>query len=160
MYVFEIITRKAYQFTTDVPAGEKNLHPFERVNIHGAFPMEVKELFDNGHYSQATFEAFKFIDREIARLTGQEESGYRLMMSALNEDKPLLKLNLLGSVSEKDEQKGFKFLFAGGSVGIRNPRGHEYAIRDDPGTCIDHLSFGSMLLRKLEEAGYVITNIT
>jgi glycerol uptake facilitator-like aquaporin len=37
---------------------------------------------------------------------------------------------------------------------IRNPRGHEYAVVDDPDTCLDHLSFVSMLLRRLEAAGF------
>jgi len=63
-------------------------------------------------------------------------------------------------MSETDEQLGFKFLFAGGMSGIRNPRGHEYDVKDDIDTCISHLVFGSMLLRKLEEAGYQISKNT
>ena len=45
-------------------------------------------------------------------------------------------------------------MYAGGIVGIRNPRGHEYEIDDDQDTCLRHLSFVTMLLKKVEEAGY------
>jgi hypothetical protein len=58
------------------------------------------------------------------------------------------------SVSEKDEQKGYQFLFAGSILAIRNPRGHEYALVDSPDTCLDHLGFASQLLRRLEKSGY------
>ena len=48
----------------------------------------------------------------------------------------------------------FRFVFAGSMWAIRNPRGHEFDVIDDPDTCLDHLSFVSMLLRRLEQAGY------
>jgi hypothetical protein len=76
------------------------------------------------------------------------------MMDAFDEAKPKLKLTPLISISEIDEQKGYRFVFAGGMWAIRNPRGHEFNVVDDPDTCLDHLSFVSMLLRRLEEAGY------
>ncbi len=41
--------------------------------------------------------------------------------------------------SEKDEQKGFQFLFAGSVLAIRDPRGHEYNFVDSPDKCLDHL---------------------
>ena len=78
-------------------------------------------------------------------------------MAALSESSPLVRLNPLVSQTEKDEQKGFQFLFAGGVMAIRNPRGHEITIKDDPDTCLDHLSFASFLLRRLETAGYDIS---
>lgn len=155
--IFESITRKAYKFSSRSSLDESEFHPFERHNIHEAFPPIVRSLFDDGHYSNATFEAFKYIDKEVARLASKNETGYKLMMAAFNESNPLIKLNDLSSMSKVDEQLGFKFLFAGGISGIRNPRGHEYGIKDDVETCISHLSFGSMLLRKLEEAGHVLT---
>ena len=38
--------------------------------------------------------------------------------------------------------------------GIRNPRAHEVTIVNDLDICLDHLSFVSLLLRRLEQAGY------
>ena len=71
------------------------------------------------------------------------------MMAAFNEASPKIKLNDLSTVSEKDEQMGFRFVFAGSMSAIRNPRGHE--IRTDPiDLCLDHLSFASVLFRTFE----------
>jgi len=158
--MFEAITRKAYKFTSRSSHDESSLHPFEQHNIHEKLPANVRKLFDDGHYSNATFEAFKYIDKEVARLSSKRESGYKLMMAAFSEQKPLISLNDLSSPSKIDEQLGYKFLFTGGTSGIRNPRGHEYDLKDDIETCLSHLSFGSMLLRKLEEAGYELLSNT
>jgi uncharacterized protein (TIGR02391 family) len=157
---FEAIARKAYRYTSGSSLDVNDLHPFENHNVHESYPGNVRVLFDDGHYSYATFEAFKYIDKEVARLASKSETGYKLMMAAFNEQNPLIKLNDLSSMSKVDEQLGFKFLFAGGISGIRNPRGHEYNVKDDVETCLSHLSFGSMLLRKLEDAGHVLTPCT
>jgi len=76
------------------------------------------------------------------------------MMAAFDGAAPKMKLNGLGTTSEKDEQEGYRFMFAGAMQGIRNPRAHDPAIVDDPDICLDHLSFVSLLLRRLEQAGY------
>lgn len=128
-------------------------HPFEVRNIHADLPADVRRLFDNGHYSQATFEALKFVDEEVARITNSTDNGKSLMMNAFKENNPTLALNALMTVSEKNEQEGFKYLFAGTIIGIRNPRGHNTGITDDPDTCLDHLGLASTLLRRLDTAG-------
>ncbi len=76
------------------------------------------------------------------------------MMAAFSEASPKLRLTPLSTQSEKDEQEGYRFVFAGGVRAIRNPRGHEHSAKDDPDICLDHLSFVSLLLRRLEQAGY------
>jgi uncharacterized protein (TIGR02391 family) len=151
---FERIVRRAGAFTDPQRGGGLPPHPFEQRNIHPSLPPDVRRLFDNGHYAQSTFEAFKFLDKEIHRHSGLGETGFRLMMQALAESSPLVKLTPLSNASERDEQKGFQFVFAGSALAIRNPRGHEYSVKDDPDTCLDHLSLASMLLRRVAEAGY------
>ena len=131
-------------------------HPFEARDIHPKLPKIVGRLFDDGHYSQATFEAFKFVDKEVARLSKSSESGFKLMMTVFPETSPVLKLTSCASQSEKDEQKGYQFLFAGSILAIRNPRGHNYSVGDTPDQCLDHLALASLLLRRLEEAGFKI----
>jgi uncharacterized protein (TIGR02391 family) len=130
------------------------LHPFDVRNIYPGFPEKIRQLFDDGHCAEATFAAFKFVEKLVQRHSGKSESGYKLMMNAFSKDNPLIKLTPLLTVSEQDEQEGFRFMFAGGAVGIRNPRGHEVAMTDDPDVCLDHLSFSSLLIRRMEEAGY------
>ena len=120
--IFERVVRSAPQFTfTTVEAPTGVEHPFETRNIHPCLPKIVRKLFDDSHYSQATFEVFKFVDKEVARLAKHSDSGFKLMMAVFSETTPLIKLTPCETTSEKDEQKGFQFLFAGSMLTIRNP---------------------------------------
>jgi len=139
---------------TQPPAETSVLHPFESRNVHPSLPPKVKKLFDDGYYPEATLLAFKYLDKKIQKLSGIAKSGFQLMMDAFDGATPKIQLTPLKTISEKDEQQGYRFVFAGGMQGIRNPRGHEDAVVDDPDICLDHLSFVSMLLRRLEQAGY------
>lgn len=128
-------------------------HPFETVNVHPNLPVKVRELFDDGHFAEATFHAFKFLDKEVQRHSSISDTGWKLMTAALDDTGPI-KLTPMVTETEKDEQQGFRFMFAGSVRAIRNPRGHEYTVVDSPNTCLDHLGFVSMLLRRLEAAGF------
>ncbi|MCC5086436.1 TIGR02391 family protein [Xanthomonas campestris] len=149
---FEHIVRRARIFTEarSEPAGGS--HPFDERDIHSKIQNVSKKLFDDGHYAPATFEAYKLADKEVAELANLSESGVKLMMKAFSEQAPLIRLTNLLTTSEKDEQEGFKFIFSGSVMAIRNPRGHEYGVQDSPTDCLDHLSLASMLLRRLERA--------
>lgn len=130
------------------------LHPFELHNIHPDFPPKVRTLFDDGHGAEATFHAFKFIEKVVQKHSGSTEIGRKLMMSVFNKNNPLIKLNNLATDSEIDEQEGYSFIFSGAVMGVRNPGGHEIELSDDPDVCIEHLAFGTFLLRRLERSGY------
>lgn len=156
---FEAIVRTLARLPRQEPAvplgaESPSLHPFDSRNIHPDLPTKVRELFDDGHYPEATSLAFKYLDKKVQKYSGLAESGYKLMMAAFDGAAPKVKLNALGTTSEKDEQQGYRFVFAGAMQGIRNPRAHEPTIVDDPDVCLDHLSFVSLLLRRLEQAGY------
>ncbi|MDR9772078.1 TIGR02391 family protein [Rhizobium hidalgonense] len=126
------------------------MHPFDERNIHPEIGKVAQPLFDDGHYSQATFEVFKFIDLQVKKLSGINDSGYALMMKAFGDNNTKIKLTDMSTQSEIDEQSGYKNIFAGAMSAIRNPRGHE--INADPiDRCLDHLTFASVLLRRLEE---------
>jgi uncharacterized protein (TIGR02391 family) len=129
-------------------------HPFESRNIHPDFPRRVRSLFDDGHWEQSVFEAMKYIEKEVRRASGlRGKTGVALMMEAFNEQDPKIPLNALATHSEMDEQRGFRWIFAGASAGIRNPRGHEVEIGDTPDDALDYLALASLLLRKLDAAG-------
>lgn len=153
--LFEQMARWAWRSSgPPLPTGPQ--HPFEERDIHAALPRAVRKLFDNAHYAQATFEACLFLDNEVQRLSGCDRSGEKLMMEVLNESKPILRLNSLKGTSDMDEQRGYRFLFSGTLVGIRNPRGHKHSVPDSLDVCLEHLSLISHLLRKLERAGYQV----
>jgi uncharacterized protein (TIGR02391 family) len=153
--LFEKIARNARNFgqpsiTEAQAAAAPQIHPFDDRNIHPKINSVSVKLFDNGHYSQATFEAFKLIDNEVQALSQLNESGFKLMMTAFAEANPKIRLTDLVSQSDIDEQSGYKFIFAGVMSAIRNPRGHD--INTDPiGRCLDHLSLASVLLRRIED---------
>ncbi|HEV2270185.1 MAG TPA: TIGR02391 family protein [Steroidobacteraceae bacterium] len=151
---FEQIARIAHRFSTRQAGEEAQLHPFDQRDIYSGLPSKVRQLFDDGHFPQATFEAFKFLDKWVQKNSGSRESGRKLMMAVFDSARPGLRLNPLTTESEVDEQEGFRFIFSGAVMAIRNPRGHEIAVADDLSTCLDHLAFASMLIRRLESAGY------
>ena len=154
---FERFTRKAHELIEKLLETTDELHPLDVRNIHPEIMAVSQKLFDDGHYPQATFEAYKFIDKEVHRLSYVNESGYKLMMLAFNETSPKIKLTNLENTSEIDEQMGYKFIFAGAVMAIRNPRGHEYSYSETVVQCLDHLSLASLLKRKLDN---LISNVT
>jgi uncharacterized protein (TIGR02391 family) len=149
--LFEQIVRRTPALDRSEPNGDTApRHPFDERGLHHGLPGKVRKLFDNGHYAEATFEAFKYVDKVVQKLSSTNDTGQRLMMGVFSGDTPKLKLTPLSNTSEIDEQRGYQFLFSGAVMAIRNPRGHEIEIDEDPDTCLDHLSFASMLLRRLD----------
>ncbi|GAB4336368.1 MAG: hypothetical protein Kow0010_24150 [Dehalococcoidia bacterium] len=152
MNAFERIARLAFSISdapSDLPDDE---HPFATRNIDEGLPAKVRDLFDDGHYTQATFEAFKFVDEYVRSKSGVNETGFKLMMRTFDPEKPVIALNGNTTMSERDEQDGFRFLFAGSMLAIRNPRGHDTTVSDGPDVCLDHLALASLLLRRLRAA--------
>lgn len=160
--IFENLARKAHILAAlpappdllALPAPDTTLHPFDTRNIYSDLPPKVRKLFDDGHYAEATFEACKYLDSFVGRHSPTTKSGESRMMAAFNENAPIMRLTAMSSDSQRDEQRGYKYLFSGTMVAIRNPRGHEHSVIDDPGLCLDHLGLVSALLRRLNDAGF------
>jgi uncharacterized protein (TIGR02391 family) len=153
LHQFEKIVRRFSDISIEnAPSDEQTFqHPFDARNIHPDISDVSRRLFDDGHYSQATFEAFKLIDQKVHEISGIEMTGQKLMMNAFNENDPKIKLNELKTQSHKDEQSGYKFIFSGSMSAIRNPRGHDINT-DEIDTCLDHLSLASVLIRRLDSS--------
>ncbi len=146
---FEKIVRASAPFARSSKVSTE-MHPFDERNIHPEIATITSKLFDDGHYAQATFEAYKYIDKRVQNLSGESDSGYKLMMKAFSDTSPLIQLTPLSTASEIDEQKGFQFIFAGSVMAIRNPRGHEYSFPETLDQCLDNLSLASLLMRRLD----------
>ena len=130
-----------------------DVHPFESRNIHPDFPRKVRRLFDDGYFAEATFEAFKWADKEVRRISGSHKFGHAMMMDVFNENTGVIALTPKVEQSEIDEQMGYKFIFAGSQSAIRNPRGHDTDVEDSLDQCLDHLALASLLIRRLDDAG-------
>lgn len=123
----------------------QNLHP-DIVNLCG-------KLVQNGHYSQAIFDAFKLVNKKVQEKSGKNDlDGASLMTTVFSVKKPALQLNELKSKSDKDEQQGFMHIFQGAMIGIRNPKAHDIVEQKDPIKTLEYLALASLLLRRIEES--------
>ena len=136
---------------------ETNTDLFDKMQLHPRVIEVSKSLFETRHYSQAIFEAFKAVNNFVKQKSGLPLDGKDLMSKAFNEDKPIIKLNELLTPSDHDEQEGFRFLFMGAMVGIRNPKAHDNIVQTDPYRTLEYLSFASLLMRRAEEGKVVTT---
>jgi uncharacterized protein (TIGR02391 family) len=119
---------------------------FDKLHLHPRIKKHSEKLFKNKHYAQAIFEAFKSIENFVRDKSHKKRLyGANLMFQVFDETKPILKLN-------KEEQKGFKFLFAGSMMGIRDPKAHKNIIQKDPYKTLEYLSLASLLMKKVEES--------
>jgi uncharacterized protein (TIGR02391 family) len=126
---------------------------YDSLGIHPKIRKVTESLFKDGHYSQSIFEAFKKINLEVkSKSKVSDKDGADLMHRVFNENKPILKLNPLKTLSDKDEQYGFKFIFAGSMLGIRNPEAHEIKKQKDPFIALEYISLASLLMKIIEKS--------
>ena len=136
--------------------------PLEIFNTMCSHPkvVEVSEsLFKTGNYASAIFEAFKAVHNYVQDKTGLTLEGVNLMEKVFNENKPILQLNELLTKTDKDEQKGFKYLFMGSQMGIRNPPAHENVKPEEQNKALEYLGIASLLMRRIDESKLVKLNI-
>lgn len=124
---------------------------FDKTKFHPEIIKASESLFKSHHYAQAIFEAFKAVNNFVKEKTGLSLDGKDLMAKVFREDDPIIKLNELKTRSERDEEEGFKFLFMGAMVGIRNPKAHDNVLQTDPYRTLEYLSFASLLMKRAEE---------
>jgi len=122
------------------------------IKFHPKVEEVSHELFKDGHYSQAIFEAVKTLNNYVKDKANITDADlFSAMGKAFKVDKPIIKLNKLVSLSDKDEQDGFRFLFQGAMRAIRNPKAHDTHKLKDRNKAIEYLAFLSLLFRKTDE---------
>jgi len=125
------------------------------MNFHPAIINASKSLFETKHYAQAILEAFKAVNNFVKAKTELQLDGKDLMAHVFKEDNPIIELNARKTKSDKDEQEGFKFIFMGSMLGIRNPKAHDAIVQRDPYRTIEYLGLASLLI-KIGEQGKLI----
>lgn len=133
---------------------ESPLQIFDAMQFHPKVVNASRALFEDEHYAQAIFEAFKAVENFVQDKSGLTLYGTNLMERVFNEENPIIKVPEAGHYY-KDVQKGFKHLFIGASQGIRNPKAHKEIIQKDPYITLQYLGFFSFLLKRIDywEAG-------
>ena len=96
-------------------------------------------------------EAFKCLNNAVKKKSGlSSNDGADLMRNAFSPNSPILGLNKLTTVSERDEQRGYMEIYAGSMTGIRNPRAHDHEFDDDAKTALRLLTLANHLMDKLD----------
>lgn len=118
------------------------------VNISGP-------LFSSGHYKQAAQESTVSVITRVREIhlanTGKDLDGKPLMMAAFSEENPVIRLFGEDVNDWKGLQEGYKFIFAGLVLAIRNPKAHaNFDI--DKVDAIELLFLCSRLHKKLDNA--------
>jgi uncharacterized protein (TIGR02391 family) len=124
---------------------------FDAMQFHPKVIECSRSLFIDGHYTDAIFRAFTAISNYVKDRTDLDIDGKALMSRVFNEEQPILQLNNLQKTSDRDEQEGFKFLYMGATIGIRNPKAHENVEQTNPYRALEYLGLASLLIQKAEE---------
>jgi uncharacterized protein (TIGR02391 family) len=123
---------------------------FGDLDLHSEIARACTKLFENGHYAEAVEAGCKVVDMLVKmRSMRTDLSGTELMQVVFSQKNPILKYNDQTNESEKSEQQGMMFLFAGAMLALRNPRAHGL-VQDHPENALDYLSFLSMLAKSLD----------
>ena len=114
------------------------------------------KLLQDGHYPQAVFEAFKALEVYVKAKSGvKNKKGKDLMAFVFSEDNPVLQIKYSLPDTAKEEQEGFKFMFMGAMLAIRNPKAHYSIIQKDKAKTVQYLALASLLFETVEEATLV-----
>lgn len=117
---------------------------------------EVKDKFLNSHYSDSAFTSIKIVEDELFKIqknrTEKELTGRVLVNATIKkENKDFVPSDVqFKSDTERNIQEGFKLLFEGSIVGVRNLLAHE-DIEINKESAIHYLFLSSLLLRKLQK---------
>lgn len=121
------------------------------LDLHPEIRRASEALFRDKHYANAIEDACKALDALVKMRSGQYDlGGTELMQKVFSVNKPTLSFNPGVSESDKSEQQGMMFLYAGTMLAFRNPRAHEI-IKDDPERALEALSFISFLAKALDD---------
>lgn len=142
---------------TSETVNEKSM--FDDCNFHSKIVKASKSLFETKHYPQAVFEAFKAIEIYVKKRSGVNGLvGQSLMMNVFDSNNPKLKINALQTDSDKDEQEGYRFIFAGVMRGIKDPKSHDDIIQNDPKRTLQLLSLANLLIQIVDASIPVTMN--
>ncbi|KAB1989985.1 TIGR02391 family protein [Streptomyces triticiradicis] len=120
--------------------------------LHSEVAAVAAERFENGQYADAVMRAFQAVEHRVQTLIGSAEVGTRLMGTALASETPKLVVTRATGPSLSSEREGFRDLFRGAMLGLRNPRAHGPHDADDPEEAQEMLVFASLLMRRLDLA--------
>lgn len=146
-----------YEITRDVLKETKKdfyVNDNNKFNLHPMIAKVALKKLEDGHYADAVESSFKEINSRLKKLYMKyghaEKDGKDLMAVIFKEDSPFLKVvENINTLSEKSEQEGYKFLFMGSMLAIRNPKAHaNEKISEEE--AFERLILASLLMKKVD----------
>lgn len=110
---------------------------------------EPLELFKNGHFNESVRKAAERFETKVQDVSGETETGMRLMAKAFKLDAPIVALNSLSTENEKGIQHGYQLMTMGMMRAIRNIFSHGDEEQRSPEECYEMLQFLNWLFRHL-----------
>ena len=148
--IIDLFTERL-ELSGESPASRAH-NAFSALDIHPEVERAISTLFQNGHYANAVEDACKVLDGLVKLRSGKYDlSGTDLMQTVFSPKNPILAFNMLQSDSDKSEQQGMMFLYAGAMLALRNPRAHGI-VEDDPEKALEIIAFLSFLAKSLDSA--------
>jgi uncharacterized protein (TIGR02391 family) len=130
----------------------KALRAIADLRLHPEIERAVSKLFEDGHYANAVEDACKVLDGLVRIRSGKFDlGGTDLMQTVFSSKNPVLRFSDLVNDSERSEQQGMMFLYAGAMLAFRNPRAHGL-LKDDPEEALEIITFISFLAKALDQA--------
>jgi len=109
-------------------------------------------LVSDGRMSEAVVEALELVEERVRSLTGSDDFGRTLMEAVFGGQVPQLDIATTTGQAAEDEREGFRLLFAGVMLGLRNPHGTGRAVFAALDETLEYLAVASMLMRRLDRA--------
>lgn len=127
---------------------EQRMALYDTLITDAPLKQATRKLFKDGHYSDAVGKACTVLSTTVKKKSGiSDRDGVSLMNHAFGEQAPLLAITSRKSDVEKDEHNGYRSIFAGAMLGIRNPRHHAADVSDEPDVALEMLVLVNHLLR-------------
>lgn len=123
--------------------------------LHEEVQRVSMKLFLDGHFKEAAYAAYvELIDR-IKEINNEKTNnimdGTPLMMSVFNQDKPIIQVVGDDVKDWKGIQEGYKYIFAGVTLAVRNPKAHAN-FKIEKIDALELLLLCSRLFRKIDQA--------
>jgi uncharacterized protein (TIGR02391 family) len=125
---------------------------FDRLNLHPRIREVSRDLFVDGHPSEAVFAASKALINYVKERSGNYDlDGAPLVRAVFSRNTPVLAFNDLADQTDLDQQEGMMHLFEGAVLAIRNPGGHSFPEGTEQ-RAIEYISLLSLLAYRVQEA--------
>jgi uncharacterized protein (TIGR02391 family) len=112
----------------------------------------VLALVADGRMSEAVSEAMRLVEERVQSLTASDESGPTLMESVFGAKPPQLDITTATGQTAEDEREGFRLLFIGAMLGLRDPERAGVSVPAAVDEALECLALASMLMRRLDRA--------